>query len=338
MKEISNSWIDNIISLSKGEKIDNFEVGKTPLIKLESLSKKNFEIYAKLEWANPFGSIKDRPAYWMIKKAEEEGKLRKGMKIIEPTSGNMGIALAGIAKALNYEFIAVVPKAITETTKHLIRILGAELLETTDDLCPRVGKGTDQCIMLAKSIVQSDPEKYIMLNQYENEANFLSHYEGTGPEIWDQMKGEIDYFITGTGTGGTITGVSKFLKERSEVKIVAVEPQKNHRIQGLRNYEESGIPDVLARRIDIIDEWIRVNDEEAFKAVRLLAEKERLLVGLSSGAVLAAAIKLMEEGYQGKAVLIFADDAVKYYDFYLNNDILSSEDLKNIEQAYKLLF
>jgi cysteine synthase B len=308
------NWIKNIEYAAKGLlNRNNLKVGNTPLIRLKNLEKGNLKLYAKLEYYNPFGSVKDRAVYKMIMKAEEEGKLKEGISIIEPTSGNTGIAMACIAKALGYDFTAVVPQAISEETKELIRYVGAELIETPDDLCPRVGKGTDQCIVLARSIVKKYPDKYFMPNQYENEANFLAHYEGTGPEIWNDTKGEVTHFISGIGTGGTITGAGLYLKERSKVKVIAVQPQRNHHIQGLRNLEESGIPDLLMRRIDVIDEWITVSDEEAFEAVKLAYEKEKLLIGPSSGAVLAAAMKIKDEGC---AVLIFADDARKYHSVY----------------------
>lgn len=303
---------------------------------MENIKTSNIELYAKLEWLNPFGSIKDRAAYWMIKLAEEKGLLDKGKTIIEPTSGNMGIALACISRSLGYKFTAVVPQAVSDETKNLIRKLGAELLETSDDLCPRVGKGTDQCIALAKGIANSFPNEYYMPNQYENEANFLAHYEGTGPEIWRQMNGNLDYFITGIGTGGTVTGVGTFLKERSKVKIIAVQPQQNHHIQGLRNLQESDKPLILAKRFNVIDELLTITDEEAFKAVKILAEKEKILVGPSSGAVLAAALKLDELGYKGKAVLIFADDALKYVSVYKQFNVLNGEILINLQEISSL--
>ncbi len=327
VKAIHN-WIANINLAINGRLTqDNLKIGNTPIIRLSNLENGGLKIYAKLEWMNPFGSVKDRAAYWMIRIAEKEGLLFKNKKIIEPTSGNTGIALACISRALGYKFYAVVPQAITEETKTLIKRLGGEVFETPDDLCPRVGKGTDQSIALAKSIVESYPDQYFMPNQYENEANFLAHYESTGPEIWRSTEGKVTHLISGIGTGGTITGAGLYLKEQGNVEIIGVEPQKNHHIQGLRNFEESGIPPVLSRRIRIIDKWIRINDDEAFNAVRLAAEKEGLLIGPSSGAVLAAALKLSKEGVRGTAVLIFADDAIKYLGLYSKFNVLSEEQL-----------
>lgn len=159
-------------------------VGNTPLVKLESLSTNSIQYFAKLESHNPFGSVKDRAAYWMIKDAEEKGKLKKNHTIIiEPTSGNTGIALAGIASLLGYEVEIVIPEKASEETKKIIAKLGAKLYETSDDLCPKVGAGTDQSIALATSIAASRPDKYYSPNQYSNEANFLGHYRGTGRNL-----------------------------------------------------------------------------------------------------------------------------------------------------------
>ena len=168
-------------------------VGNTPLIELSSFSTKNIKFYAKLEWYNPFGSVKDRAAYWMIKDAEKKGLLKKEKSvIIEPTSGNTGIALAGIATSLGYRVEIVIPEKVSEETKKILRDLGALLHETSDDLCPRVGAGTDQSIALAKAIAKPRPDVYYMPNQYENDANFLAHYDGTwtgdmGTNKWQSL-------------------------------------------------------------------------------------------------------------------------------------------------------
>ena len=303
-------------------------VGNTPHIPLSSPNDK-VELYAKLEWFNPFGSLKDRAVLWMIKDAEKRGVLKKGQTIlIEPTSGNTGIAIAGIARALGYAAELVVPAKVSEETKELIRSLDASLLQTEDDLCPRVGPGTDQCIALANSIVRARPEKYVMLNQYENEANFLAHYESTGPEIWSSIK-DVTHFIAGVGTGGTLTGVAAYLKKKNpNVKVIGVQPQKSHHIQGLRNLEESMVPELLRRRLDLIDEWIKISDSEAFKAVRFLAESEHLFVGPSSGAVYAAAQEVAGRLTKGKLVLIFADDGRKYWSLYSKFNVFTKEEFE----------
>src|ERR671935_1979959 len=260
-------------------------IGNTPLIELASFSTKNVKLYAKLEWFNPFGSVKDRAAYWMIKDAEKRGILKKDKSIIiEPTSGNTGIALTGIASALGYKVEIVIPDKVSEETKNILRQLGATLHETSDDLCPRVGAGTDQSIALAKAISKPRPDIYYMPNQYENDANFFAHYESTGPEIWKQTNGKITHFLTGCGTGGRIKSNGGFLKEKNKnVRVIAVQAQKNHLLQGLRNFEESAMPELFKRRLGVIDEWMTATNKDSFEAVRQLIEKESMLVGPSSG-------------------------------------------------------
>ena len=265
-------------------------IGNTPVIELKSFSTKNVRFYAKLEWYNPYGSVKDRAAYWMIKHAEREGVLKKDKSIIiEPSSGNTGIALTGIASTLGYKVEIVIPEKVSTETKDILRRLGATIHETSDDLCPRVGAGTDQSIALAKAISKPRPDIYYMPNQYENEANFMAHYESTGPEIWKQMTERLTHFFTGCGTGGTITGTATYLKEQdSNVKIIAVQAQKNHLLQGLRNFEESAMPDLFIRRQQVVDAWFTATNDESFRMVKELASQENLLVGPSSGAVMAS--------------------------------------------------
>lgn len=294
-------------------------IGNTPLIELSSFSTKNIKFYAKLEWYNPFGSVKDRPAYWMIKDGEKKGLLKKDSSIIiEPSSGNTGIALAGIAAALGYKVEIVIPEKVSQETKSLLRNLGASLHETTDDLCPRVGAGTDQSIALAKAISKPRPDIYYMPNQYENDANFLSHYEATGPEIWEQTDGSVTHFVTGCGTGGTITGTATFLKEKNpHIRVIAVQAQRNHLLQGLRNFEESSMPDLFVRRKHVADDWHTATNDESFLMVKELAERERLFVGPSTGAVMSAMVKI-SQGMKGRGSIvgIFADDGRKFKTLY----------------------
>ena len=269
----------------------------------------------------------------MIKNAVQNLELKRGnhIRIIEPTSGNTGIALAGIGKALNYEVEVIVPVAISQETKDLILALGAKIVETPDDLCPRVGKGTDQAISMAQAMIKSHPDKYFMPNQYENESNYLAHYETTGPEIWNQTHGKITHFIAGIGTGGTITGVGTYLKEgNSKIKIIAVEPEKGHHLQGLRNLEESSMPKLLEKRADIVDEWIRVSDNDAFETVRQIALKEKMLVGPSSGATMYAAMQISKKEKYGLGVVIFGDSGKKYHSLYKTK--FSSNELKRFQK------
>ncbi len=198
---------------------------------------------------------------------------------------------------------------MSEETKNILRNLGATIHETSDDLCPRVGAGTDQSIALAKAISKPRPDIYYMPNQYDNDANFLSHYESTGPEVWGQTNGTVTHFVTGCGTGGTITGTGKFLKEKNnKIRVIAVQAQKNHLLQGLRNFEESSIPEPFKRRLSVVDEWMTATNEDSFKTVRQLVEKENMLVGPSSGAVMTSMLKAAHNLDHGVIVGIFADD------------------------------
>ncbi|GIU71107.1 MAG: cysteine synthase B [Candidatus Nitrosocaldaceae archaeon] len=315
------------------------KVGNTPLIELKSYSNSKVKIYAKLEWFNAFGSVKDRPAYWMIKDAEKKGKLNKGKSIIiEPTSGNTGIALTGIARLLGYKVEIVIPEKVSNETKQILRELGAELYETTDDLCPRVGVGTDQSISLASAIARARPEIYYMPNQYENDANFQAHYESTGPEIWRDTDGRVTHFVTGAGTGGTITGVGTYLKEQNpSIKVIAVQPQKNHLIQGLRNYEESSMPELFKRREHVVDDWYTITNKESFDMVKELYEKEQLLVGPSSGCVMAAVKKLADSIEEGVIVAIFADDGRKFRSLFKSQGVFNDKEFEDALSKARLL-
>ncbi len=303
-------------------------IGNTPLHELSSYSSENIKFYAKLEWYNPFGSVKDRAAYWMIKDAEKKGFLVKDKSIvIEPTSGNTGIALAGIAASMGYKVEIVIPEKVSAETKRILRNLGATLHETSDDLCPRVGAGTDQSIALATAIAKPRSDIYYMPNQYENESNFLAHYESTGPEIWEQSNGQVTHFFTGCGTGGTITGTGTFLKEKNEnLKVIAIQAQQNHLLQGLRNFEESSMPDLFKRREDIVDDWMTATNQDSFNAVKELLEKEGLFVGPSSGSVMSCMLKYSKKIDKGVIVGIFADDGRKFKSLYKEQNVVAEND------------
>lgn len=306
-------------------------------MKLDSLSNNKVTYFAKLEGHNPFGSVKDRAAYWMIKDAEEKDKITRGHTIIiEPTSGNTGIALTGIANLLGYQVEIVIPEKASEETKNIISALGAKLYETSDDLCPKVGSGTDQSIALATSIASSRPDKYFSPNQYSNEANFMGHYKGTGPEIWKQTEGKITHFFTGVGTGGTITGIATYLKEQNpKIKTIAVQPQQNHLIQGLRNFEESAKPDLFLRREGVVDDWITVTNDQAFAAVKEIFQKEKMLVSPSSAAVYAGMKNYKVD--QGMVMGIFADDGRKFKSLYAQQKVLTEQDFDSALKEAKHL-
>ncbi len=216
---------------------------------------------------------------------------------------------------------------MSEETKNILRNLGATIHETSDDLCPRVGAGTDQSIALAKAISKPRPDIYYMPNQYDNDANFLSHYESTGPEVWRQTNGTITHFVTGCGTGGTITGTGIFLKEKNnKICLIAVQAQKNHLLQGLRNFEESSIPELFKRRLSVVDEWMTATNEDSFKAVRQLVEKENMLVGPSSGAVMTSMLRVARNLDHGVIVGIFADDGRKFRSLYNQENVLTEQE------------
>ncbi|MGI9012111.1 MAG: PLP-dependent cysteine synthase family protein [Nitrososphaeraceae archaeon] len=315
------------------------KIGNTPLIELSSFSTENVKLFAKLEWHNPFGSVKDRAAYWMIKDAERKRVIKKDKSIIiEPTSGNTGIALTGISSSMGYKVEIVIPEKVSAETKSILKKLGATIHETSDDLCPRVGAGTDQSIALAKAISTPRPDIYYMPNQYENDANYLAHYEGTGPELWEQTNGKLTHFLTGCGTGGTITGTGFYLKEKNpNIKVVAVQAQKNHLLQGLRNFEESSMPDLFKRREIVVDEWYTATNKDSFAMVKELTKKENILVGPSSGSVMSAMLEARDKIENGIIVGIFADDGRKFKSLYKEQNVLNDEEYEKALQNAKFL-
>jgi cysteine synthase len=287
----------------------------TPLVRLNRLPLPGGgEIFAKLEWMNPFGSIKDRTARYLLEGLRRDGKL-SGKKIVEPTSGNTGIALVALANLLGVECAITIPSGAPEEKITLLRLLGAEVWPTPDDLCP-IDHPKDGAIALARGFVTGEATKdqYVMPNQYENPDNVRAHYETTGAEIWDQTEGKVTHFFAGYGTCGTITGVAKFLKERNPaVRIVAIEPEKGHHLSGLKNFQESNKPAILDE--SLIDKVVRVPDAPAYETAIRLAREESLLVGPSTGAIVWAA--LQEELPAGAvAVCISPDNAFKYASQY----------------------
>ncbi len=281
-------------------------IGNTPLVELRRLNPNpNVRIMAKLEGHNPAGSIKDRPACYMISKAEESGQLARGKVILEPTSGNTGIALAMIGASKGYKVKLTLPACVSTERRHILEAYGAEVVLTP------AGEGTDGAIRLAHRIVQEQPDEFFMPNQFANENNWLAHYETTGPEIIDQTAGEVDVFVTGMGTTGTLMGVSRFLKERNaKSKIVGVEPTTGHTIQGLKNMTEAIVPDIFDRTR--LDEVLVMKDEEAFETTRRLACEEGIFAGISAGAAVAGAIRLAKDMKSGTIVTIIPDRGDRY--------------------------
>jgi S-sulfo-L-cysteine synthase (O-acetyl-L-serine-dependent) len=282
------------------------DIGNTPLIRINRLNpNKNAAIYAKVEGNNPTGSIKDRIALKMIEQAEAEGKLTEGKAIIEPTSGNTGIALAmiGIVKGYNVEI--VMSKAVSQERRKMIQAFGAKVTLTQAEL------GTDGAITKARELASKYPEKYFMPDQFSNEHNKIAHYKTTGEEIWKQTNGKIDYFVSSVGTSGTIMGVGKALKENNpDIKIVCAHPVKGHYIQGLKNMEEAIVPSIYDA--SQIHETIMVETEDAFEMTRQIVNSEGIFVGMSSGAALYAARQVATEIGSGVIVVIFPDRGEKY--------------------------
>jgi len=281
-------------------------IGNTPLIEFSNLNHNHkVRIFGKLEGCNPGGSVKDRPAYYMIKKAEESGELKKGKIILEPTSGNTGIALAMIGAAKGYQVTLCMPECVSVERRSVIEAYGAKVILTP------AKEGTDGAIRKAYHLINEDPGKYYMPNQFENEENILAHYETTGPEIFTQTNGELDVFVAGMGTGGTLMGVAKYLKEKKpEVKIVGVEPTKGHTIQGLKNMEESMVPKIFD--VNKLDEKITVEDDPAYLMSRKLACQEGIFVGMSSGAALSGALEIAKRRKEGMIVVILPDRGDRY--------------------------
>ncbi len=287
----------------------------TPLVRLGRIAPpQGGTIFAKLEWVNPFGSIKDRTARYLIEGLSRRGALA-GKKIVEPTSGNTGIALAALSNLAGVPCTITIPSGAPEEKIALLRLLGAEVWPTPDDLCP-IDHPKDGAIALARTFVTAETTKdrYVMPNQYENPDNVRAHYETTGPEIWDQTEGRVTHFFAGYGTCGTITGVAKFLKEKNPaVRIVAIEPEKGHRISGLKNFQESKKPGILDE--SLIDTTVRVGDRPAYETMIRLAREESLLAGPSTGAIVWAALnENLPEG--ATAVCISPDNAFKYASFF----------------------
>ena len=298
-------------------------IGNTPLLELSNFNKENgalATIIGKLEYFNPAGSVKDRIGYALIKDAEEKGLIKKDTVIIEPTSGNTGIALAFVAAAKGYKLILTMPETFSVERRNLLKALGAELVLTAGD------KGMAGAVSKAEELAASIPNSFVP-QQFKNPANPEIHRTTTAEEIWKDTDGQVDFFVAGIGTGGTITGVGEILKKRNpNVKIVAVEPADSpllsggkagsHKIQGIgANF----IPDILNR--SIIDEIITIKNEEAFETSRQLARTEGLLVGISSGAAAFAALQLAKrpENKGKKIVVILPDTGERYLSTVLYN-------------------
>lgn len=296
-------------------------IGKTPILKLNNFSKSEgvaANIFAKLEYFNPAGSVKDRIAYAMISDAEAKGELKPGATIIEPTSGNTGIGLASVGTAKGYKVILTMPETMSVERRNLVKAYGAEVVLTEG------AKGMKGAIEKANELKEQTPGS-VILGQFVNPANPKAHYETTGPEIWADTEGKVDAFIAGVGTGGTLSGVGKYLKEKNpNVKIFAVEPQTSpvlseghggaHKIQGIG---AGFVPDTL--NTSVYDEVIPVPNEAAFETGNKIAKTEGIFVGISSGAAVWAAEQLAKrDEFKGKNIVVLLPDTG---DRYLSTDL-----------------
>jgi len=303
-------------------------VGETPLVKIRKLNpNKNVTIYAKLEWYNPMGSVKDRIALKMIENAEKRRELTKDKIILEPTSGNTGIGLAMVAAVKGYKCIFVMPASVSIERMILLKTLGADIILTPPE------EGMDGAIKRAREMAK-DP-KYFMPNQFDNLDNVRAHYETTGPEIWKQTKGKITHFIAGMGTSGTLMGAGKYLKEKNpKIQIIGVEPEPNHKIQGLKNMSEAIVPKIYDE--SRLDRKIVVTTEQAYKTARELMRKEGLFVGMSAGAAMYAAMQVAKEVDTGVFVVIFPDHGFKYLStpLCMSDEILKT--LRELSKAFKI--
>ena len=285
-------------------------VGNTPLIRLERITAglpRDVEVYAKAEWYNPGGSVKDRAVLWMLREGERSGMLRRGMRIADATSGNTGIAYATLGAALGYGVTVAMPRNASPERKRILRLLGAEVLLTD------AAEGMDLAIRTIREVVAEQPERYFYPDQYNNPANVQAHYESTGPEIWEQTGGRVTHFVTALGTSGTFMGTAQRLRELNPaIKLLGVQPDGPvHAIEGVKHMATTslvpGIYDPQAH-----DGIVEVSTEEAYDMARCLGRVEGLLVGISGAANMAAALKVARTLTSGVVVTVLCDNAAKY--------------------------
>jgi len=292
-------------------------IGNTPLVEIVNLwdsGKSGVRIMAKLEGSNPGGSVKDRPAYYMLRDAVASGRLVPGKTILEPTSGNTGIGMAMVAAAMGYKIKLTMPTCVSAERQAVLQALGAEL-----ELTPGSDR-TDGAIRRAHHIMEQQGDKYFMPNQFDNPFNCLAHFDTTGPEIFQQTNGEVDLFVAGMGTTGTLMGCSRFFKEKKpSIKIVGIEPTLNHRIQGLKNMKEAIVPKIYdPGRLDLM---VSCNDDNAFDTTRDLSLREGLFCGISSGAAMWGAIQVARDMPRGATVVVILPDRG---DRYLSTEVFRS--------------
>jgi len=306
-------------------------IGNTPMVRINHLNPNpKLEIFLKLEKFNPGGSVKDRVTKYMIEDAEKNGKLKKGMTVIEPTSGNTGIGLALVCRVKGYDLDLVMPDTMTRERRQILLALGAKVILSEGS------KGMDGAEDLAHEIASQNPNKYFIPNQFANPANALAHYETTAEEIWRDTKGKITHFVAGLGTSGTLMGVSKRLKELNpDIQVIAVQPEASTAIQGLKNLKTQYVPAIW--KPELVDEIYTASPNDAEESARLLALQEGLFVGPSSGAIFHIARKKAMEINGGVIVAIAPDGGEKYLSTSLCDPVLCIEAVRKfgIQCSYK---
>jgi len=302
-----------------------YGIGNTPLA--EFRFDNGSVIYPKLEYHNRFRSVKDRAAFFLINASIIKGTLTKDRTIIEASSGNTGIAIANLAAIFGYSAEILVPASSSEETKEMIRSTGALLVEVEDE-ASRAGRiNIDGSLKVLKEKMQQYPDRYVNLDQYSNDANTMGHFYTTGPEIVRDIGKNITHVMAGIGTGGTITGLSRYFKKVDRnIRTIAIEPVPGHHIQGLKNLTVSSVPPILERNMQFIDEWVSVTDENAKEGVLRLLKDYNMFVGLSSGAAFSASLNIARQHPGSRIVTVFPDSAEKYRNIYLRNGLFSQED------------
>ena len=296
-------------------------IGNTPLVEIKKLNPNPaVQVLAKLEYFNPAGSIKDRPALYMIEAAEKSGELTADRTVIEATSGNTGFGLALVCGIKGYRLLLAMSEAVSIERQKILKARGAEILLTPGHL------GTDGAIETVYRLARENPERYFVVDQFNNEANWKSHYHGTAQEVWEQTAGAVTTFVACLGTAGTLMGASRKLKQLNPaVQMVGVEPYLGHKIQGLKNMKEAYCPEIFEKQR--LDKLVHIEDEEAFKMARHLAKTEGLLVGMSSGAAMAAALQEAQQMSQGTVVVILPDGGERY----LSTSLFTVRDTKGLK-------
>ena len=287
------------------------EENPSPMVRINRMSPSpDFELHAKLEWLNPFGSVKDRAAWAMLREMEEKGEVGHGRGLVEPTSGNTGISLAAMARARGKHMRAVVHNRIPLEKKILLKIAGAELDVVSDELCPAPGLG-DGSINLAKTHAKAQSKRYAMPNQYENEKNIEAHFATTGPEIWRQTGGKITHLFVSLGTCGTAMGTSRFLRaKKPDLKVIAVQPTEGHDVPGIRNVSQLGASKLFDS--SYVDDILEIEFRLAYSRALELCQSEGLLAGPSSGLIYEGAREIILRDKAGFGVMIFPDNIFKY--------------------------